>query len=312
MGENECGLGRGGKKKCLFDAELKLIIEAFNQLLAGKGRNPIPSSTTNPLKQLIEHTQCDDEKCVVDTLLEVSKGTEFEPLLYRIRELAFKIDGPSELDALLDNFILHRIARQICYNMSNKPNKPICKFAGVLTYDFNIPPATTQWASPNMIVQSCVSEKWNQMQFIFNTDHRMGGGIHWTALTIDTSIHEINYFDSYGNLPLSGWIEGTKTRKYPDGLFPSLMLEWINTVIIEFTKISMDLQFTYNETCHQEDTDYSNCGPYCLLYLYWRANGCCPTHINAKPIHQDQITSMRSKLYNPDTDYNFPMPRDIE
>jgi len=308
MSDSICGLGRAEKNKCLFKSEIKILAEAFNAIIKNKSDKLDPNGD-DLFDRIMQQTKCTDEMCVVDRMLKLAKGTEFESLIYRIRELAFKLEGPGDLAALLDSFILFRVGRQIAYN--TKPPGRIV-FGGVLTYDFNTPPATSTWAHPEAIVRSWLEDKWGQMHFIFNTDHRAGEGVHWTALAISPESGTIEYFDSYGELPRSGFVKGTPTSALPDGMFLSLMQEWINAVILAFGKINKHIKFTYNETTHQEDSDRSNCGPYCLLYLVWRAKKHTLDEINKSPISQEMITSMREKLYIPASDYDFPIPKNIE
>lgn len=255
------------------------------------------------LKALMSETACKDEECVVCELLTRVRGTPYESVVARIKELAFKPKGPRELDALLDNFLLIHLGLQI------EAAHPECHFGGVLTYDFMIPPYTTVYASPKEVASG--SKKWKKLMLVLNVDHRMGMGIHWVSLVVDVPAGEIQYNDSYGNPPLSGQIQSS--RPYPritdsQGRFVSLLGEWIREVQVAFVREGTPMRFVYNRTRHQEKQDHSNCGVYAMMALNASAEGISFEKQNARPIPMEVVTAAREKMYKRSAGYKASLP----
>jgi hypothetical protein len=283
-----CAIGR--ENECLLEDEVKYLIDVLNEKF---------KLTLKDLNSILEITECDDTMCAIDKILDALKKTKYEAFVRHIRFIAFKLKGPKLETALLDNFLLFRLCDQIALNYSK--NDRLLNFAGVFTYDFNVPPETTEWAFPLYVYQSWQEEKWSDTYFIFNTDHREGYGIHWVSLCISISNGEIQYFDSYGNMPKSGVIKGTSNKE----LFQVYMLEWINAIILEFSKHGICLKFKYNNIEHQEKTDSSNCGVYCCYFIHSLASGKSFNEMVNSKLSKEFITDYRKKIYVPSFDYSI-------
>lgn len=303
--EKECAVGRPGIR-CLLDTEIQTLVDVYNEKVDEKERLPKTKSTNQLLSLLMERTECSGEECTVCKILEVVTGTVYEPIVTRIREMAFKVDGPESLTALLDSFLIIRICRQISGNNDGT------KFGGVYTVDFMIPPIIGMYGDPKMVWKDYRKEKWKQLQLVLNIDHRMGTGQHWTALTIamDEDRGQIQYFDSYGQSPPDGAQHGS--RPYRDitdeqGQFLSLLGTWINDVRKSFMEQGVAMGYVHNTTCHQSSRDQSNCGPYSLVFLALRAKGVPFSSINGEAITMKEIEATRSKLYRRAQDYK-PTP----
>jgi len=300
--DTECALGRPGLR-CLLDEEIQTLIEAY------VGKVDVRKTTDQLLTLLIEKTGCGstnggEEECAVCKVLEAVRGTEYEPLILRIKDMAFKAEGPESLTALLDNFLIIRVCRQLVGNYEG------IRFGGVLTIDFMIPPMISPFGDPKLIWKDYSKMKWGQFHLVLNIDHRMGTGQHWTALIIDPEAKEIQYFDSYGLPPIDGIVHGS--RVYPgitdeQGRFLSLLRNWINDVRRLFVEHGITMKHVYNTTCHQARHDQSNCGPYSLLFLSMRADGKPFSAIEERVITTKEIEEMRGKLYKRSKEYR-PIP----
>jgi len=287
-----CGVGREGSCLCLLDDELKTLARLYGTKVG----------TGEAIREaLYARTGCKTEECVVCEVLEAVRDTVYESIVKRIQEIAFKAEGPPELDALLDNFLLIRICRQIEANFSG------IRFGGVLTYDFMVPPIISLYGTPREVWKDYDARRWDQMHFIFNVDHRMGTGQHWTSMVIDIGEREVQYFDSYGIPPFDGLVQGSRPyRGITDGggRFLSLMREWIDDVRGVFIGKGIPLRFIYNTTVHQGSRDRSNCGPYAAFFLRQRAKRRPFNEINSSPISFVKIQKVRDELYRRTSNYD--------
>lgn len=301
-----CALGRSGKT-CLLEGEIEQLVTIYNSKIAKDGdKIDTKRITKTDILDLLERkVKCSDEACTVGKILAGVRGTPYESTVMRIRDIAFQASGPYDLDALLDNFLIIRICRQMESNYSG------VKFAGVVTADFMMPPPTTMFGDAKEVWKDYAEHKWKQLHFVLNTDHRMGEGIHWTSFIIDAENGEIQYFDSYGLPPFDGKLRGTTVVKGltdASGTFTSLMRNWINDVRTEFIKHGHPMKFVQNMTRHQAPGDMSNCGPYAVLFLSLRAKGKSFGEITGRQITTEEITKLRSYLYHRDKDYQPSLP----
>jgi hypothetical protein len=287
--------------QCLLDAEIQTLVDIYNEKIGSlKGLNK-----QQVLDVLEKKTGCANEECVVCKILEAVKGSVYESVVLRIKEVAFKIDGPVELTALLDSFLIIRLCRQL------EANHQGVKFGGVLTIDFMIPPLISIYGAPVEVWKDFEANRWKQLQMVFNIDHRMGTGQHWTSMTIDSEHSEIEYFDSYGLPPPDGILVGSRAYKNitdEQGRFLSLLRNWINEVRLAFVHHGLPLRFVYNTTRHQAPKDQSNCGPYSILFLALRAKQVPFSRITAQTITTEEIERIRNRLYRRSPDYVPTLP----
>lgn len=303
MPDNEsCGIGREARLHCLLDNELLVLAEVASSKLDVESEGITPKAIRN---MLFSKTKCESDECMICKLLKLVKNTAYEPLVHRIKEIAFKAKGPGELNALLDNFLLIRMGKQMEANYTG------IKFGGVLTYDFMIPPLLSRYGSPQLLVADWKRDQWEQFHMILNVDHRMGMGQHWVAMVISIPDNTIEYVDSYGQPPMSGLVHGSKV--YPgitdkEGMFLSRLDEWIEEVRIGFISKGVAMKSVYGTMLHQERQDLSNCGVYATLYLKARAKRIPFDEFNSRPISMVQIRKQRSRLYTPTHDYQAIAP----
>ena len=291
--ETECALGRPGIH-CLLDAEVQTLVDIYNEKIGSKKSIPETLSKQAILDVLLTKTGCNSEECVVCKILAAVKGTVYESVVRRIKEVAFKVEGPAELTALLDSFLIIRLCHQLEVNYAK------IKFGGVLTVDFMIPPTISIYGDPAEVWKDYSINKWDQLQFVFNIDHRMGIGQHWTSMVIDIPGSAIEYFDSYGLPPPDGILVGSRPYRLitdASGRFLSLLRNWINDVRQEFVQHGLPLRFIHNTTRHQADHDQSNCGPYSILFLALRAQKIPFNRINRNAITMEEIVKIRNRLY---------------
>jgi hypothetical protein len=296
--ETECAIGRPSSQ-CLLRGELDelaSIAKKFGSTVGGGKKI---------LDVLMKETKCESEECVICEMLAKVKGTPYESIVRRIKELAFKPKGPYELTALLDSFMLVHIGLQIEAGYEG------IKFGGALAYDFMIPPIISSFGSPKAVAESHRKEKWKKLQFLLNIDHRMGTGLHWVALCINTSDGQIEYTDSYGQPPMGGLIRSS--RPYPgitnsSGQYLSLIDEWIRDVQTEFIKGGVPMKFVYNRTRHQEDRDHSNCGVYAVVALVASAENRSFIRQNSQSISMVEISAIRERLYRRTPGYIAELP----
>jgi hypothetical protein len=282
----QCALGRPSGR-CLRDDEIMTLANIHGVTEKGK-------SATQVLSELMHAEGCQSEICLMDALSKKMEGTAYEQIVKRIRMVAMQTPGPEDIDALLDNFLLIRLGKQIEANYKD------VKFAGVLTYDFMIPPTTSVYGEPSKVWDSFQKDKWKRLQFILNIDHRMGRGIHWVSMIVDAEMKELQYSDSTGLPPLDGLLRSSAV--FPGitderGRYLSLITQWITDVCGIFTARGHPLRLIYNDTKHQLPSDRSGCGTYAVLALMVSAERRPFDKFNSQPISRDQIRGVRQKLF---------------
>jgi len=306
--ESQCSITRLGKS-CLLKKEINALVFVLSKISPGRSIGDTNLTSQKLLKMLLKETNCDSEYCVVQELLDLAVDTPYEAAVLRIKEIAFKPSGPKDIDALLDNFLLIHICMQIESAYSN------VQFGGALTYDFMIPPATTKYGDPANVLSSYRQNKWKRLQFILNTDHRMGVGVHWTTLTIDVSASQIQYYDPHGNMPMTGLIKSSRIcpgTTDDRGMFLSLLIDWIQDVQTIFSKHNMPLVFAFNPIRHQEKGDYRSCGAYTVMSLLLNARNISFDKANSLHITLDEIRKIRSLIYRPVHGYTAEYPETFE
>lgn len=305
-----CAIGRDGDGECLLLSELKLLAGVINALPGSSGGARVDEKALRAM--LFTKTACSTEQCVVDAIEKKVVGTPYEASLEKIRLIAFRADGPKDLSALLDSFLLIRMCVQIA------ANHPRVNFGGILTCDFMIPPITSKFGTPSAVVASWKERAWDQLHFVLNLDHRMGAGQHWLAVCVDiprdTEKGSVEYFDSYGMPPSSGLIQGS--RPWPQltdssGRFLSRVDEWLIEVRKAFQAAGVGLQLKINETDHQSAKDFSNCGVYATYYLLSRAQRIPFETINSRAISTAEITKQRDALYHRTDEYEPSLPNQL-
>ena len=96
-------------------------------------------------------------------------------------------------------------------------------------------------------IDTFVKKDINKVGIVFNLDPSWKGGSHWVAMFIDLSVHNIYYWDSYGESPPKE-VSNLAERLKKDG-----------------KKHNMNITFHVNSVRHQ----YKNteCGVYCIWFI---------------------------------------------
>jgi hypothetical protein len=234
----------------------------------------------------------------------------------------------------LDSFIITRIGVQLEMNYEG------VEFGGVLTNDFMMSPPIGRYSDPMVIAKRMVGQlnepqstltgthdfittgptgPLRQLQFILNTDHRLGEGIHWVAICISMPDHKfdppqthpmVEYIDSFGDPPANGMVIGSVSRSITDGdgNFRSELGTWLRRVTDALSeKSKLPASLFINKVHYQDEDDYSNCGVYAVMYLRARAIGVMPDNFTEARITREQIERERRNQYLPVKVYN-PTP----
>jgi hypothetical protein len=159
----------------------------------------------------------------------------------------------------------------------------------------------TPTVTPKLTGEASVGT-FDQLQFILNTDHRYGGGIHWVAVCISPIDGTTEYFDSYGDPPGQGTVVGTDYRGKDK--FETNLREWLNNIVLTFSKAGIPMKLVWGTTCHQEDADDNNCGVYSSWYLLQRSRGVPLSTINGRRVGMKEIVKYRDVLYKRKANYD--------
>ena len=116
-------------------------------------------------------------------------------------------------------------------------------------------------------------KKINKIGIIYNLDKSSGNGTHWVALYIDNKNDEINYYDSYGTIPIK------------------LIHNFIKNIAIKH-----NLKIIYNDKRHQYGN--SECGVYSMNFILERLHGKTMYDISNMKIPDSHMNYLRKLLYN--------------
>jgi hypothetical protein len=118
----------------------------------------------------------------------------------------------------------------------------------------------------------------HKIGIIYNLDVSSGPGTHWVALYIDNSHNEINYYDSYGGLPIK------------------LIQKFIEKLSNEYTLNEYTPTVIYNDKRHQYGG--SECGMYSMNFILERLHGSTMYDISNMTIPDEKMNYLRKLLYN--------------
>jgi hypothetical protein len=110
---------------------------------------------------------------------------------------------------------------------------------------------------------------------IYNLDVSSGPGTHWVAVYIDLPHNEINYYDSYGSMPI----------------------KLIKRFLVQLgEKMKDGANIIYNNKRHQYGN--SECGVYSMNFILERLHGSTMYDISNVAIPDSEMNHLRSLLYN--------------
>ena len=120
--------------------------------------------------------------------------------------------------------------------------------------------------------------KINKIGIIYNLDVSSGPGTHWVAVYIDNKNNEINYYDSYGELPIP------------------LIKKFIERLSNEYITNNYVPTIIYNDKRHQYGG--SECGVYSMNFILERLHGTTMYEISNMDIPDSRMNYLRTILYN--------------
>ena len=116
--------------------------------------------------------------------------------------------------------------------------------------------------------------------FVFNLDNHKQKGSHWVCMYVDFNVKCIYYFDSVGNPP------------------PREIIKLIEKISLQTKKCTgMNLTLKINTIKHQKGN--TECGVYCLCFIYKLLNGETFEKINSKRISDEEVNKMRNFFFRP-------------
>jgi hypothetical protein len=139
-------------------------------------------------------------------------------------------------------------------------------------------PTKIQCELSNLDLESMNKNKINKIGIIYNLDISSGPGTHWVAMYIDNKRNEINYYDSYGELPIP------------------LIQRFINNLVKKYIASGIDCTVIYNDKRHQYGG--SECGMYSMNFILERLNGTTMYDISKMNIPDENMNHLRKLLYN--------------
>ena len=148
------------------------------------------------------------------------------------------------------------------------------KFLGVVPSDC---PTSIHCELSNIDIKTLKKNKIFKIAIIYNLDISTGPGTHWVAVFIDNKNNEINYYDSYGSLPIKS----------------------INDFLIKLKKKYENLNekaiIIYNNKRHQYGG--SECGMYSMNFILERLNNITMYDIFNRNISDKKMNDLRKFLY---------------
>lgn len=118
----------------------------------------------------------------------------------------------------------------------------------------------------------------NKVGIIYNLDISTQPGSHWVALYIDNKNNEINYYDSYGSIPIQ------------------LIRKFIKRLINNYKEHNINPTIIYNDKRHQYGG--SECGMYSMNFILERMHGTSMYEISKMKIPDEKMNYLRKLLYN--------------
>lgn len=139
-------------------------------------------------------------------------------------------------------------------------------------------PTKIQCELTNLDLMKMKKNNINKIGIIYNLDVSTGPGTHWVAVYIDNKKNEVNYYDSYGSIPID------HIDKFIQKLSNTYATNKYNPTII------------YNDKRHQFGG--SECGMYSMNFILERLHGTTMYDISKMEIPDAQMNYLRKLLYN--------------
>ncbi len=121
----------------------------------------------------------------------------------------------------------------------------------------------------------------NKVGIIYNLDVSTGPGTHWVGVYIDVKNNEIDYYDSYGQMPIA------------------LIQGFIQQVVDKLKKAGYNATVIYNDKRHQYGG--SECGVYSMNFVLERLHGKNMYQISKMAIPDKDMNYLRTLLFKKGT-----------
>ena len=191
----------------------------------------------------------------------------------KINRYTFKPDFPKEWNTnkstWLNTYDILKVMKQY------EQKHPDFKFMGVVPSDC---PTKIHCELSNMDIQKMKKANINKIGLIYNLDVSSGPGTHWVAMFIDNKNNEINYYDSYGSMPIK------------------LIHTFIQKLKKNYESNNYKTVTIYNDKRHQYGG--SECGMYSMNFILERLNGVSMYDISKRKITDKDMNNLRDFLYS--------------
>jgi hypothetical protein len=221
----------------------------------------------------------------VETEAEVLKKIAGKiPEAHRDLKERFKMEGPADSTALFNN-------NHIDETLSSWEKRwPDFHHIGFQFIDFMDDDANNnelkKLTTPGYIT-SLYNKGIRTISCVLNTDVHTGPGKHWICVFIDMRGDKwtVEYFNSSGNPP--AYKDWTITK-------------WANSVIDKLRELNPSKKTDFIYVCKLQ-LQYSNteCGPYCMYYIYNRLKNKPYDKFSYGDIPDDKVTKFRKMLFRP-------------
>jgi len=235
------------------------------------------SDKLNPsiLDQYKEKLDCKEDSCVVYKLFKNDKEK-----LDVIYTTYFKPQGPRNSVDLLSNIHIDEVLSRWV------PNHPGFRHIKYHMIDFNT--MDTELSKYNIVHSSTVDK---YMGVVLNTDVSSGRGKHWFCLFCDFTLQHaetitIEYFNSSGN------------TMYPEIFAYCFVLKKKLQDANKKAEI-----ITVSQVQHQKSK--TECGVYCLYYIYSRLQGISHSAFKHTPIRDEKMMEFRKVLFSNEYDRDY-------
>jgi hypothetical protein len=261
---SECTLGKPGP--CADAAAIDVVKKYI-----GVSETVKPVDVISMAKK---ETKCDTEECALRKVADEVSSREAKIIFATIRD-NFKPNGPADSTKWLNNENIDQVLDQI---ELRHPNLYHMNFHMIDFKEANAP----LWQL-NMH-EDVIAKGYTMFAVVMNTDTYGKSGSHWFCIFADFRTagtaqdpYTIEYFNSSG-APASKEIH-----------------EWEVKTIKNLSDHDKNCIFV-NATPIRHQRGKSECGVYCLCYLYERIKG-SPISMFAEPIHDERMESFRTTLF---------------
>jgi hypothetical protein len=232
----------------------------------------------NDAEQVVEEAkkilQCDTEECILKSkeFIKTLESGEIQ-IIQKDLDERYKVNGPAETTQLLNNFHI---------------DKTLESWAGSIEHFLPIEFQYIDFTKYNTELETLDIENVYKngircVGCVLNTDSTGGRGKHWICVFIDMRNDQdwtIEFFNSSGNPPAIS------------------VIEWMMKIEMRMKKYKPNIhikQVIVSRIVHQKSR--TECGPYCLYFIFNRLNGVPYQEFSNSPIPDEKVTEFRKHLF---------------